>query len=208
MTSTPAVPIAPAHRGFALLELLVAVAIFAMVASLAWGGLDAIVRSRRVLDDEATQLARLQRAVGRFDRDVTAALPRPIRDERGQLQPALAGDAQRVDVSTWSSVGGSVAHPSLRRVSWNCANDQLRRTQWAAPDRTAATAKQEQVFLDKVTDCRLRYLAQDGTASEHWPLREMPANALPRGVEIGFRLDTHGRFLRTLELVQAAETVR
>ena len=206
--STHAIASARAHHGFTLLELLVAVAIFAVVASLAWGGLDAIVRSRRVLDDEALQLANLQRAFGRFDRDLTAALPRPIRNERGQVEPALAGDAQRLAVSTWSSAGGGVAEPLLQRVSWHCSDDQLRRTHWAAPDRTFATAKQEQVLLDKVTDCRLRSRAQDGPTSKRWPQPEMPANVLPRGIEFGFRLDGHGEFLRVIELVQSAGPVR
>ena len=208
MLATHAIVTARANHGFTLLELLVAVAIFAVVATLAWGGLDAIVRSRRVLDDEAAQLAKLQRALGRFDRDLTAALPRPIRNERGQVEPALAGDAQRFDVSTVAAAGGTVMTPTLQRVSWHCADGQLRRTHWAAPDRTFATAKQEQVLLDKVADCRLRYLAQDGTRSERWPLPEMPANVLPRGVEFGFHLEGHGEFLRVIELVQPAETGR
>jgi general secretion pathway protein J len=205
---THAIPVPRGNRGFTLLELLVAVAIFAVVASLAWGGLDAIVRSRRVLDGEATQLAKLQRAFGRFDRDLTAALPRPIRNEHGQIEPALAGDAQRLEVTTWSSAGSGVAEPPLQRVSWNCADGQLHRTHWAAPDRTYATRKKDQVLLDKVVGCHLRYRAQDDTTSEHWPLPEMPANVLPRGIEFGFRLDGHGEFLRVIELAQSAEPVR
>ena len=196
-------------RGFTLLELLVAVAIFAVVAALAWGGLDAIVRARRVLDGEAANLARLQRALGRFDRDFSAAVPRPIRNERGQLVPALVGGSEKIEASTWQPVANAGAAGSvLQRVSWACVDGQLRRTRWAAPDRTAATSNEERMLLDKISRCRLRYVAQDGTLAQRWPLPEMPANALPRGIEFGFHLQGHGEFLRVIELVQPAEMAR
>lgn len=200
---------AGSQRGFTLLELLVAVAIFAVVAALAWGGLDAIVRARRVLDDETASLARLQRALGRFDRDLGAAVPRPIHNERGQVEPALVGDSEKIEASTWQPAANAGAAGSvLQRVSWTCVDGQLRRTRWAAPDRSAATPKEERMLLDKVSRCRLRYLAQDGTVAQRWPLPEMPANALPRGIEFGFQLQGHGEFLRVIELVQPAEVMR
>ena len=196
-------------RGFTLLELLVAVAIFAVVAALAWGGLDTIVRARRVLDDDAANLARLQRALGRFDRDFSAAVPRPIRNERGQLVPALVGGSEKIEASTWQPVANAGAAGSvLQRVSWACVDGQLRRTRWAAPDRTAATSNEERMLLDKISRCRLRYVAQDGTLAQRWPLPEMPANTLPRGIEFGFHLQGHGEFLRVIELVQPAEMAR
>ncbi|MFC7301135.1 type II secretion system minor pseudopilin GspJ [Cognatiluteimonas weifangensis] len=198
---------ARANRGFTLLELLVAVAIFAVVASLAWGGLDAIVRVRRTFDVQAAQLARLQRAMARFERDLGAALPRSIRDERNRRQPALAGSAERLEVSAWLPAPGMpAAAPTPQRLAWTCADGQLRRTRWAAPDRTAATAREDAVVLEQVSDCRLRYLMGDGTTTARWPLPEMPADALPRGVELDFRLQGQGRFRRVIELAQAAGT--
>lgn len=197
------------RRGFTLLELLVAVAIFAVVAALAWGGLDTIVRARRVLDDEAANLARLQRAFGRFDRDLSATVPRPIRNERGQVAPALLGGSEKIEASTWQPAANAGAAGSvLQRVSWACVDGQLRRTRWAAPDRTAATSKEERMLLDKISRCRLRYVAQDGTLAQRWPLPEMPANVLPRGIEFGFHLQGHGDFLRVIELVQPAEVAQ
>ena len=193
-----------ASRGFTLLELLVAVAIFAVVATLAWGGLDAIVRSRRVLDDEAAQLAKLQRAFGRFERDMGAALPRPVRNERNQMEAALAGDAQRLDASTGvPATALSTQAPALQRVAWSCHDGELRRTRWAAPDRTGATASEDQVLLEGLARCRLRYLAQDGLVAERWPLPGMPANALPQGIELELRIEGRGQFRRVIELVQA-----
>ena len=197
------------QRGFTLLELLVSVAIFAVVATLAWGGLDTIVRARRVLDDEAANLARLQRALGRFDRDLSAAVPRPIRSESSRVEPALVGDSEKIEASTWQpAANAGAAGSALQRVAWACVDGQLRRTLWAASDRSAATSKEERMLLDKVSRCRLRYLAADGTVAQRWPLPEMPANALPRGIEFGFHLQGHGEFLRVIELVQPAELAR
>jgi len=71
-------------HGFSLLEVLVATAIFAVVAALAWGGLDAVARQRRALDDEARQWQQLQRAITRVERDLRQALP----------LPQVAGDGQ------------------------------------------------------------------------------------------------------------------
>ena len=48
-------------RGFTLIELLVALAVFAVLAVMAYGGLNQVLMTRSVVDDQAEALRSLQR---------------------------------------------------------------------------------------------------------------------------------------------------
>lgn len=195
-------------RGFTLLELLVAVAVFAVAAAMAWGGLDAVARARRALADEGTQLARLQRGIGRFERDLRQAVPQPARGEPGEPEPALRGDAAQLTLSVLLPPDGwASAAPVVQRVRWSCAEGELRRARASMSDRASATPRQEQTLLDKLDDCRLRYVPEQGGVQDRWPPSGAPADALPRAVEIDFRIDGRGRFRRLVELPSAPAAV-
>lgn len=192
--------------GFTLLELLVALAIFAVVAALAWGGLDAVARTQRGLERAGTELAQLQRAIGHFERDVRQAVPRPIRTESGEVEPALLGSADRLDLSVWRAAASeSHASPGVQRASWRCRDGQLQRSQWGALDRTGATPLRETVELTQLAHCQFRYVATDGTRSDRWPVPGTSGQLLPGGVELSFGVAGPGEFRRLVELVQDAE---
>ena len=71
------------QRGFTLLELLVALAIFALVSVMAYGGLASVLDQQFATDEIAGQLARLQKTYLLLQRDFEQLVPRPVRDEYG-----------------------------------------------------------------------------------------------------------------------------
>ena len=77
-----------ASCGFTLLELLVALSIFAIVAVLAYGGLGTVLDQRILTEESAERLADLQKTYLIVQRDIEQLVPRAIRDEFGDEQAA------------------------------------------------------------------------------------------------------------------------
>ena len=73
------------QHGFTLLELLVAIAVFAIMAGIIQIGLVAILDARAEVDAVSEDLKRLQRSLQMLERDLGHAVERPVRDAFGVL---------------------------------------------------------------------------------------------------------------------------
>jgi general secretion pathway protein J len=189
------------HRdiGFSLLEVLVALAIFAVVAALAWGGLDTLARSRHALDAERVRLSALQLTIAQLERDLRQAVARPVRDGIGAEIPALLGQSNAVEVTRLAPGGGwQTPLPALERVGWRCADGALQRLRWPVLDRVAGTLPASEIRLRGVSDCQWRYF--DRGVGSVWPPRGAAAERLPRAVELRFTLAGLGELRRLIEL--------
>ena len=93
------------NRGFTLLELLVALAIFAVLSALAYGGLKSMLDAKNQVAAEAEKLARLQTALAMIERDLEQATARPIRDQFGERQPAMTATSGHDQVVEWTRNG-------------------------------------------------------------------------------------------------------
>ena len=94
-----------AHRGFTLVEVLVALSIMAVLATMAWQGIDGIVRARDISQTQVERSLRLNTVMAQWEQDLAALI------DTGAV-PALAFDgATRRAVRV---VGRRVA----RTLSW------------------------------------------------------------------------------------------
>src|SRR6516165_11502384 len=96
------------HRGFTLIELMVALFIAAVMFAIGYGAIKQALRSHESLKDEQAHLLELQNAVRVMEQDFLQVAPRPVRqpvgDEPGQ--PALAGGATGT-LGTQAALNGS-----------------------------------------------------------------------------------------------------
>jgi len=201
MSTCPCLRLPRRLRGFTLLELLVAIALFAVVAGLAYGGLDALSRGSVQLGDAAERLAQVQRSMDILARDLRQATVRSVRDEQGRRLPALAGDAHRLEL-TRGGYGNTLDQPraELERVGYLRRDDGLQRLHYAVLDRAGPLQPRSDMLLDGVQALELRYLGADGREHEAWPPPRGDHAALPRAIELRLTLSDYGSLRRVLEL--------
>jgi type II secretion system protein J len=82
-----------AHRGFTLIELMVAVFITAVVLSMGYGAVNQALTNHEALDARQERLLAVQTTVRLFTQDLTQLTPRPVRQPLGDgwLPALLAG---------------------------------------------------------------------------------------------------------------------
>lgn len=189
------------QRGFSLIEVLVATAVFAVVAALAWGGLNAVIRARSALVEQQQDFQRTLRAVGSLERDLLAAVARPVRGNYGEPLPALRGDGDHIELTRLGFASSLVeARSALERVVYQQDGSTLKRGRYAVLDRAAATTAEFTTLRDRLRRLHLRYLDEQGNWLDTWPRRDDPPEALPRAVEFRLDIDGVGEVSRLIEL--------
>jgi len=85
----------PRHdSGFTLLELLVALAIFALLSVMAYAGLSTVLTANQVLETNMERLTEIQRSVTFLSRDIRQTVDRTIRDTYGDNKQPLIGASE------------------------------------------------------------------------------------------------------------------
>ena len=193
----------PRQRGFTLLEMLVAVLLFAIASALAYGGLRSIVQAQEQSSQAKAQLGRLQFAVSLIERDITSAARRGIRDGYGVPRPALEGEGQRIEL-TRHGYANVLALPraELERVAYQRRDGQLLRLRWPVLDRSPGTRPVEDELLEGVTRMEVVYLDGQGREHRQWPPPHGVSETLPRAVRLTLELEDFGEIRRVLELPQ------
>ena len=216
----PEVPQPHRARGFTLLEMLVAIGIFAIVSAMAYGSLSQVLRGRDRVTAERKFWTGLALTFERLQDDLSEARPRTGRDIDGRTLPAFI--VQPTDTRALAAPsleftrgGGLVMDNAVRsdleRVAYQLRDGVLWRLSWPVLDRAPDTKPVEAPVLRQVTDFRVRAFTPDGQWVDFWPTPSLMSltqnvnvpqnlsatqNPLPRGIEIKLTIEHRGSFTR------------
>ena len=172
-------------RGFTLVEVLVAVALLALVATLAWRATSALVDSEVRLSDEARKWRTLDSAFARLEADIRQAQPRSVRTPRG-IEPAwlAATETHGSSAIVFTRAGAEFdAEPGAagQRIGYRVRNAALEIVYWPALDRADETSTAF-ALVDAVAAFRVEQLGARGDWTAAWP--QAGDAGIPRAVRV------------------------
>lgn len=191
------------NSGFTLLELLVAVSVFAVIAALASGGFNAVLNTASRSEEQMTRLAELQKAMVIIARDAEQAVERPIRDEFGGTLPPMVG-SQSTTLLEFSRTGlrnpSQIARSHIQRIGYRHEDGVLYRLSWPVLDRAQDTEANEYQLVEGIEEVEIRYLDDNREWQDQWPplvvTSASTANALPKAIEITLDIEGLGEVPR------------
>ena len=181
------------QSGFTLIEMIVAIAIFAVVGVLAYGGLNRVLDSQEHLQESAVRLKNLQMTFRYIERDMGQIINRSIRNQYGDLQNALVGDEDRAISFTHSGWRNpaNLIRSRLQRTSYELTDNTLTRYTWAQLDGAIAEEYFATELLQDVESLSMRYLDQSNQWHTTWPPLNSDPNQtnIPRALEVTIKVE-------------------
>ena len=183
----------PSEAGFTLVELLVALAIFALISvagvTLLRSGSDTQIAVKARLEE----LSRANRLANALESDLAQAIARPVRDQAGQPVPAFT----QSDAGTPGALFGFVRagwsnfddapRAGLQRVVYAIEGTALKRISWPMLD--GAGQDDAATMVENISSATVRFRDDKGEWRSDWTATD--ATALPRAVEL--RLTMEGK---------------
>ena len=199
----------PMHRqaGLTLIELMVAVALLAVITSMAYRGLDGVNRSNESNLAEGERWQGLAWLFERIASDVAQPARRPVRAGADNATPLpewwgrLPGDASGVDPAAAQLEFTRKSPPGRDevRLGYRLNDDKVELLLWPTLDRAPASRPEVYVLLEGVSSLRFRHMDSSGAWQDTWPAAGS-RDALPRALAVEITLKDGATLHRTFAL--------
>ncbi|MCU7940980.1 MAG: type II secretion system minor pseudopilin GspJ [gamma proteobacterium symbiont of Bathyaustriella thionipta] len=146
--------------GFTLLELMVAISIFAVVSLLTMGGLSNILETQAHAEKSLQRLSRFQMVFAVMSRELRQLSMRPVRGEYGSLMDSISIEtSDGVDGIEYTHQGRFTLGNTLsvQRVTYYIEDDQLVKKVWPVLDRVEDTQPVKQILLEGIKDLSIEF---------------------------------------------------
>lgn len=197
---------------FTLVEVLVALVVFAVLSVISYRTLSSIFDTRERLSQQSATLRDQALFFTRLEADLGAILPRAIRNADGVNEPALkvlSAAVSSIDpvlvFSRTGFAGGAGASAAPQRIGYRFNEGKLELLIWDGLDSAPRAQPVAHTALRNVREWRWRVLDQRGNWRADWPSRDdaTPAaasTALPAALELTLTVDNGATMVRLFAL--------
>jgi general secretion pathway protein J len=194
--------------GFTLIELMIAIMIFAIISVISYRIISALLITKQVVTDSQNKWGSLARAINRISGAIHGAIPLVIRDYNGAIIPATLGRSkleQKFDAQLEMTVSGRVGDAVYgifppKRVGFRFIGGTLYLVSWPVLNRVITTTPRVDVLLRDVSEFTVSFLYPDMQWRDSWPLDVPSVDKLPSGIKINIVMKSGESILRQWSL--------
>lgn len=196
------------QRGFTLLEMLIAIAIFAMIGLASNAVLSTVLTNDEVTRAFSTRLKALQQGFGAIERDLAqmvARTPRLLEGGRGSTVFQTGNDILDSESEAlvfyrlgWLNPDGLLPRGSLQSVAYVVHEGRLERWYFPYPEPEFGAEPIKTVVIDKVLSVEYSFFMDD-----KWE-RKVEATKFPKAIAMEIEIEGLGKIQRKFLLPQGA----
>lgn len=185
-------PARAAQRGLTLIEVMVALSVFAVLGLLTWRATDHLVGARQHIGAELERWRAISLAAHRIGGELQQIAPGTLQFTPAPDTGAAEAAARMLSFTVMQGYDGLPARGGFvlveRRLEW-----------WLWSHDNAAVPPERITLLDDVDAVRWRFLHADGW-TEAWPPDPAAARVLPAAISLELELPDAGTLVRVFAL--------
>ena len=193
-------------RGFTLIEILVAMAIFTIIGLASTGVLTSVINSDQLSSERFAKLEELQRTMLTIERDVLQIVPRTVRANGEYASAVTTGGEDVFDSDAdglgfvrvgWHNPQMLLPRSTLQAVGYRIQEEQLQRLYGNYVDNVIGYEPKVKILMSDIEDFRVTFLtnAEQLEEPEEWAKSYVGAT-LPIAISITIVSKTFGEIRR------------
>lgn len=164
--------------GYTLIEVLIALAIFAIIGGLATQALLQTTKNQKLIIAKQRSLKKVARAINMLERDVNFTIPRTVSDSQKQF-PAFLGNTHSIEFtkSNYQNPQYLAKRSTMQRVSWRCEQHKLIRRVWYLLDMPVHYSNKsyyDKIILTPINSCEFVFIDEQLDTANEWLRNEQP----------------------------------
>lgn len=187
------------NYGFTLIEVLIALTLFAILAAITSSSMYHAFNARDRVSAQADRLSSLQLAISLIKQDTEEIAARSIRGNEFHLFPAFIGRTDYIELTRGGlpNPDGAERRSTLKRVALLCQDNQLIRRSWSTLDTPNRDIFEDKVLLSNLDDCHFAFLDSALQLLTEWRSNNIPnastIKMLPKAVQLNLALPSWGK---------------
>ncbi|OGV29189.1 MAG: type II secretion system protein GspJ [Legionellales bacterium RIFCSPHIGHO2_12_FULL_35_11] len=158
------------NRGFTLIEIIVALAVFAIIAAITSSILYQSFQIKERTENQSKLINQLQLGLILINKDISQIVERPVRGNQMHLFPSFIGQTDYLEFTRGGNTNylSTQKKSNLGRIAYICKNKKLLRRTWSELDTPDRDNYHDRIIFNNLINCSISYIGMHQNIVPTW----------------------------------------